>query len=138
MSGVNYTINGCTINTYKYKEIPIKTPIKSHPLLRLEKLQIIPNINNLMFQVIFIFSDWAFTKQIIDFFNHFCLGETEFLPGTLSREWVNRESVAWVKMHRFNAFPRYVNTKNLKIFTTHGGIYKLESIQQAFWREIKC
>ena len=57
MSGVNYTINGCTINTYKYKEIPIKTPIKSHPLLRLEKLQIIPNINNLMFQVIFIFSD---------------------------------------------------------------------------------
>ena len=67
----------------------------------LEKLQIIQNINNLMFQVIFIFSDWR------------------------------------VEMPRFNAFSRNVNAMNLKFFPTHGGIYKLEKIQQAFWREIK-
>ena len=39
-------------------------------------------------------------------------------------------------MPRFNAFYRNVNTINLKIFPTHGGIYKLEKLQQAFWREI--
>ena len=60
-------------NTYKYKEIPIKTPIKSHPSLRLEKLQIIQNINSLMFQVIV-------------FYTPFFLGETDFLPGILSGE----------------------------------------------------
>ena len=27
--------------------------------------------------------------------------------------------------------------RNQKNFPTHGGIYKLEKIQQAFWREIK-
>ena len=42
-------------------------------------------------------------------------------------------------MRRFNAFSRNVNTfsRNVKIFPKHGGIYKLEKIQQAFWREIK-
>ena len=40
-------------------------------------------------------------------------------------------------MPRFNALSRNVNTINLKIFPTHGRIYKLEKIQQAFWREIK-
>ena len=39
------------------------------------------------------------------------------------------------KMPRFNAFSRTVNTINLNFFFTHGGIYKLEKIQQAFWRE---
>ena len=38
-------------------------------------------------------------------------------------------------MPRFNAFSRDVSTTNLMIFPTHGGIYKLEKIQQAFWRE---
>ena len=40
-------------------------------------------------------------------------------------------------MHRFNAFSRNVNSMNLKMFPAHGRIYKLEKIQQAFWREIK-
>ena len=35
-------------------------------------------------------------------------------------------------MHRFNAFSRNVNTINWKNLSTHGGIYKLEKIQQAF------
>ena len=38
----------------------------------LEKLQIMQNINNLMFQVIFIFSDWISIKQIIVFSIPFC------------------------------------------------------------------
>ena len=38
--------------------------------------------------------------------------------------------MAWVKMHRFDAFSRNVNYINLKVFT-HGGIYKLKKIQQA-------
>ena len=40
-------------------------------------------------------------------------------------------------MNKFNAFSTNVNTINLKIFPTHGGIDKLERTQQAFWREIK-
>ena len=78
-------------------DIIYKTVKPSH----LETFQMIQNINNLMFQVIFIFSDWR------------------------------------VEMPRFNAFSRNVNAMNLKFFPTHGGIYKLEKIQQAFWREIK-
>ena len=53
----------------------------------LEKLQIIQNINKLMFQVIFIFSDWILIKKIIVSSTHFVLGETDFqkiLPGVLS------------------------------------------------------
>ena len=65
-----------------------------------------------------------------------------------SRLWGNRFSKrsawsfewgtgAWVKMHRFNVFYRNADTINWKRFPTHGGIYKLEKIQQAFWREIQ-
>ena len=53
----------------------------------LEKLQIIQNINKLMFQVIFIFSDWILIKQIIVFSTPFVLAETDFqkfLPGVLN------------------------------------------------------
>ena len=60
-----------------------KTVKPSH----LEKLQIIQNINKLMFQVIFIFSDWILIKQIIVSSTPFVLGETDFqkiLPGVLS------------------------------------------------------
>ena len=35
-------------------------------------------------------------------------------------------------MHQFNPFSRNVNSINLKLFSTNGGIYKLEKIQQAF------
>ena len=37
--------------------------------------------------------------------------------------------------HRFNAFSRNVNTIYWKTFSTDSGIYKLEKIEQAFWRE---
>ena len=37
--------------------------------------------------------------------------------------------------HRFNAFSRNVNTIYWTTFSTDSGIYKLEKIQQAFWRE---
>ena len=97
----------------------------------LEKLQIIQNINNLMFQVIVIFSDWILIRQI----NPLLLRGNRFSENSAwSFEWGTR---AWIKMHRFNAFFRNVNAINLKNLPTHGGIYKLEKIQQAFWREIK-
>ena len=98
---------------------------------QLQKLQMIQNINNLMFQVIFMFSDWILIKQIIVFSTPFCLGETDFqkiLPRVLSGG-----TVAWVKIHIFSAFSRNVNSIN----STHSGIYKLQKIQQALWREIK-
>ena len=60
-----------------------KTVNQSH----LEKLKIIQNINKLMFQVIFIFSDWILIKKIIVSSTHFVLGETDFQkipPGVLS------------------------------------------------------
>ena len=53
----------------------------------LEKLQTIQNINKLMFQVTFIFSDLILIKQIIVFSTPFALGETDFqklLSGVLS------------------------------------------------------
>ena len=40
-------------------------------------------------------------------------------------------------MSRFNAFSRNANTIDLKVFSTHVGIYTLEEIQQAFWKEIR-
>ena len=101
----------------------------------LEKLQIIQNINKLMFQVIFIFSDWILIKQIIVSSTTFALGETDFQKILLGVfEW---ETGAWVKLHRFNAFSRNVNTVNSKNFPKHGGINKSEKIQQTFWREMK-
>ena len=54
-------------------DITYKTVKSSH----LEKLQTLENVNNLMFQVIFIFSDLILIKQIIVFSTPFCLGETD-------------------------------------------------------------
>ena len=52
------------------------------------KIAIIPNGNKLMFQAIFIFSDWILIEQIIASSHPFsALGETDFqkiLPGVLS------------------------------------------------------
>ena len=45
------------------------------------------DINNLMFQVIFTFSDCILIKQIKVFSTHFCFGEIDFqkiIPGFLS------------------------------------------------------
>ena len=54
----------------------------------LKKLQIIQNIKNLMFKLIFIFSDWVSIKTIIVFFTPFyCWGKQIFkkmLPGGMS------------------------------------------------------
>ena len=60
---------------------------KTVTLPHLEKLQIIQNVSKLIFQVIFIFSDWILIEQIIDSSTPFALGETDFekiLPGVLS------------------------------------------------------
>ena len=52
------------------------------------KIAIVPNGNKLMFQVIFIFSDWILIEQIIASSPHpFCLGGDKFskiLPGVLN------------------------------------------------------
>ena len=55
-----------------------------------EKLQIIQNINKLMFQFTFIFSDWVLIKQIIVSSTPFALGGTDFqkiLPGVWVEDW---------------------------------------------------
>ena len=61
---------------------------KTVKLSHLKKLQIIQNVKNLMFQIIFIFSDWILIKQIIVFSNPFCCwGKQIFesmLPGGMS------------------------------------------------------
>ena len=51
------------------------------------KIAIVPNGNKLIFQVIFIFSDWILIEQIIASSTPSVLGETDFqkiLPGVLS------------------------------------------------------
>ena len=50
----------------------------------LKKLQIIQSINNLMFQVFFIFSDWILIKQIIVSTNRFCYWGKIFFEKMLS------------------------------------------------------
>ena len=98
----------------------------------LEKLQFIQNVIKLMFQVIFIFSDWILIKQIIVSSTPSVLAETDFqklLPGVLRKERLG----ACVKMHRFNAFSGDVNIINWKDFSKHDGIFKWEKIEQAFW-----
>ena len=79
--------HGCkgeTINLLLHYLIDIihKTVTASH----LEKLGIIQNVNKLMLQFIFIFSDWVLIKQIIVSSTPFVLQETDFqkiLPGVL-------------------------------------------------------
>ena len=66
-------------------DIIYKTVKPSH----LKKLQIVQNINELMFQAISIFSDWILIKQIIVSSTLFVLGETDFqkiLPEVLIDE----------------------------------------------------
>ena len=84
-----YGCKGEAINLIPHYLIDIiyKTVKPSH----LEKLKIIQNINNLMFQIVFIFSDWILIKQTIVFSTPFCLGETDFqkiLPGVFSGELI--------------------------------------------------
>ena len=117
-----------------------KTVKPSH----LEKLQIMQNIKNLMLQVIFIYSDWIFIKQIIvrSLRPFLLLGETDFRKNAAWGEWLISFCLwhddknlgasfecgkSWVKMPRINAFSRNVNSINLKVFPTHSGISKFET-----------
>ena len=80
-----------------------------------------------MFQVIFIFSDWAAIRQIIVFSTLFCCwgNRFSFCIGRddqnldASFEWVR----AWVKMLRINAFSRNVTPLIWK-FSLHMVEYK--------------
>ena len=121
------TCHGCkeeTINLISHYLIDIiyKTVKWSH----LEKLQIIQNINKVMFQVIFTFSDWILIKQIIVSSTPLILGkENRFSKCyTCSFHW---KTEAWVKMLRFNVFSRNVNTINWRI-VLHMMEYKSQRI----------
>ena len=60
---------------------------KTGKLPHLEKLQIIQNVNKLMFQAIFIFSDWILIEHIIASSSRSVCGETDsqkILPRVLS------------------------------------------------------
>ena len=118
-----------------------------------EKLQIIQNMKDLMFQVIFIFSDWILIKQIIvssiPFYSWGKQILEIMLPGGMSNFllpwawWQKLEDKFWVgrttnenasnqcifqecELHRFENFSR--TWWNIKVW---------KKIQQAFWREIK-
>ena len=81
----------------------------------LEKLQIIQIGNDLIFQVIFMFSDWFLIKQIIVFPLFYAAGENKFSKTSAwSFEWGRG---AWAKMPRFNASSRNVNTISFFFFT---------------------
>ena len=129
--------HGCkweTINLIPHYLIQII--YKAVKLSHSEKLKIIQNINKLILQVIFIFSDWILIKQIIVSSTPLFLvlrGNRFSKNCTWIFDW---GTGARVKMHRFNSFSN-VNTVNRKNFPTHGGIYKSEKIEQSFWREIK-
>ena len=61
---------------------------KTVKLSHSEKLQIIQNINKLMFPDIFIFSDWILIEQFIVSTNPFVMRKIDFqklLPGVLSQ-----------------------------------------------------
>ena len=107
----------------------------------MKNLQIMQNIKNLMFQVIFIFSDRILIKKIIVSCTPFCWWGKQILkrmlPGgmrnfLLPKVWCQELGAsfewggAWVKMLRINAFSKNVNSINLKILPTHGGIQKFE------------
>ena len=97
------------------------------------------NIKKLMFQVIFIFSDLIWIKQIIVSSIRFCCGGKQILermvPWRMSnfllpRAWWQELGGefewggTWVEIPRINTFSRNVKSINWKIFPTHGG-YKI-------------
>ena len=116
----------------------------------LKKLQIKQNIKNLIFQVIFVFSDWILIKQIIVSSTPFCYWGKEIfermLPGGMSNFFLPRNwwrklgdkfwvAKVWVKMPWINSFCRKVYSINLKLFPTWWNVKVWEKIQQAFWIE---
>ena len=119
-------------------DVIYKTVYPSH----LKELQTVQNIKILIFEVILIFSDWILVKQIVIFSTPFCLWGKQIFDRTLPREISNsllpigRDDKklgarfdwdgAWVKTSRLNAFSKNVNSLNLTIFRTHGGISTFE------------
>ena len=100
---------------------------KTVKLSHLKKLQIIQNMKNLMFQVIFIFSDWILIKQIIVSSTSFCCSGIRFSKEWCLGQWVfsfcpERDDKnlgtsfewggAWVQMPPVNTFSRNVNPIN--------------------------
>ena len=101
---------------------------KTVKLTHNKKIQIIQNINDLIFQVIFKFSDWILIKQMaVSSTTPWCLGKQVFektLPGRMSnfplpKVWLQefggkfllgRGIRAWLEMARFNAFSSNVDT----------------------------
>ena len=91
-------------------DIIYKTVKSSH----LEKLQIIQNVNKLMFQVIFYLFWLNFDKTNHGLLQTLRIGGNRFSKNyTWSFEW---GTGLWVKMYRFNAFSRNVDTINWKFF----------------------
>ena len=85
------------------------------------KIAIIPNGNKLMFQVIFIFSDWILIEQIIASSHPISLeGNKKFYQEFWVGDW-DMSKKAWIQW-----FSRNVNTINWKSFPTHCRISKLE------------
>ena len=86
---------------------------KTVNLSYLEKLQIKQNVKNLMFQVIFIFSDWIFDKVNHSFLYPFLLlKEKDFQNIFNLGFWVGNQCIfSECEHHKFN------------FFSTHGEIY---------------
>ena len=97
----------------------------------LKKFQIMRNIKNLMSQVVFIYLDWSFIKQIIASPPLSSIGGNRFSKECCLGEWVTSSSLGrddknlgrsfeWeepsVKMPRINAFSGNVNSINLKLW----------------------
>ena len=65
-------------------------------------IAIVPNGNKLLFQIIFIFSDWILIEQIIASPHRFCVGGNKFSKtSTRGSEWVTG---TWVRKHRCKNF----------------------------------
>ena len=114
-----------------------KTVKPSH----LEKLQIIQNVNKLMFQVIFVFSDWTLLKKIIFSFTQW-VKQFSNPPSSWGKQifknfYLEFSAGDWgmSKNASLNVFSRNVNTINWKIFPTYGGINKSKKIQQILERD---
>ena len=128
---------GCTVETIKL--IPyyiIDIIYKTLKPLHLKKMQIIQNIKNLIFHVIFIFSDWILIKQIKVSSTPFCCWEKQIfermLPGGMSNFllprawWQELGGQFWVGKGMSK------NAPNLCIFWKCE-IHKFESFSHTWW-----
>ena len=108
-----YSCKGVAVNLIPHYMIDniYKTVKPSH----LEKLEIKQNINNLMFQVLYIFSDWILIKQIIAFSTPFCCWVKQIFKKFCLEFWVGKEGMSKT------AQIQRINIIYLKIFVIHSG-----------------